>query len=251
MATANASAIGPPLDPADVPDPDLIIRAPELTESTKNSLTPRSAFWDSNPEGVYVQLDQRLVSAWERVTLAGFELPGVCEVSSPGRIRKVTTYSGPGDEVEELVDLGAQASEVRIVVRVWAPAQLAQWEIFCRYYGQLMAQARQGDDVGDASAPAMEIVHPGLNIAGINSVYITQVSVLAPGAVRGMMEATISGTEYRQKPKRKAAPKDAAAPEEKSQAVRPVSNDLTGLDKLDLDKSLKPKKPSQTEATKP
>jgi hypothetical protein len=174
----------------------VIVSPEESPEPGSGVRRPRAAFWDLSAAGVYVQFDERLITPWERVSIAGIDLPGRCTVISPGRVRKVQRNSGPGDDTEELVDVGALAADVQIVVQIWTPEHLARWEEFSEKMRDLFEEAR--DETGKKSAPALDVVHPGLNMAGISSLYVYQVSVMQPGAVRGAMESTLLATEYRQ-----------------------------------------------------
>jgi hypothetical protein len=235
-----------------------LIEAP--APAAPGSPAPRTPFWDLAPAGVYLQFDERLVTPWERVKLAGVDLPGVCSVASPGRIRKVQTMSGPGDEGEIVLDVGAMAADVSITVRMWTPAHLAQWEAFTDEYERLLLGLRVGDDVWtppifpaavpaapipaqptpqDATVPALDVIHPGLALANITRIYVYQVGIPAPSSVKGLYEATILGSEYRHVKKAK------------KQSVSPVSNSLDGLDKKTLSGDLRKgvtEKPSVTEA---
>jgi hypothetical protein len=133
-------------------------------------------FWDLGPgekvgdkDGrVYVEFNPQLLTPWERVKIAGFDLPGRSTVISPGRVRKVQRNGGPGDEAEEIIDVGALAADVQIIVQVWTPEHLEQWDAFSDRMRDLFAEAR--DDTGKKSAPALDVDHPGLNLAGAPAV---------------------------------------------------------------------------------
>lgn len=212
-----------------------VIVSPEPAAEGSGSPSPRVPFWDLAPGGVFVQFDERGITDWERVTIAGIQLPGRCTVMSPGRVRKVQRNSGPGDETEEIVDVGALAADVQIVVQIWTPEHLARWEEFSEKMRDLFAEAR--DDTGAKSAPALDVVHPGLNLAGISSLYVYQVAVLHPGAVRGTMESTILATEYRHRKK------------SKSQAVTQIQASKANLTLApEIERAGAPKPPSDTEA---
>jgi hypothetical protein len=178
-------------------------------------------FWDLGPgekvgdkDGrVYVEFNPQLLTPWERVKIAGFDLPGRSTVISPGRVRKVQRNGGPGDEAEEIIDVGALAADVQIIVQVWTPEHLEQWDAFSDRMRDLFAEAR--DDTGKKSAPALDVDHPGLNLAGITSLFVYQVSVLQPSSIRGVMESTILATEYRS---RKKAKTQSVAPLKASQS---------------------------------
>jgi hypothetical protein len=223
---------------------EVIVSSPPTSQASE---TPKTTFWDHAPTGpgdgqdkwgqdAYVQFNVNLVTAWERVTLAGLALPGVCRVRSSGRSRKVDVAGAPMEDVEVLNDLGATSAEVAITVKVWTPGHLAQWERF-------MDAARDWFRAAEAAAvkreqpPGLDVIHPGLNLAGVTSLYLRQVGVLEPGAERGTYESTILAVEYRHRPKPK-----------KDKAVKSVDSSLDGLDKKSVAKELRPKqKPSETQ----
>lgn len=231
MASSGALPI------ADVPGAELVTSPEPDMSNFGGNLAPKTAFWDLAPSGAYYQFDDRLITPWERVSLAGFDLPGRCVVASPGRVRKVKTYSGPGDEGEEIIDLGATAADVQIVVQIWTKPQLAKWEQFVEMYQDLIAKARSAKVLNEAEAPAMDVAHPGLALAGVTSVFVYQISILTPSSVRGMMESTILASEYRSLKKAKKT----------KQTVTPVSSSLDGLDGIKIDPAIQPKTPSATE----
>ncbi len=228
-----------PLPPKPVPTPD-VISAPEAADP--KGLIPRAPFWDLSPGGVYVQFDERMITPWERVTIAGIQLPGLCRVTSPGRPRKVGTYSGPGEEVEELLDFGAQAGHVSIACLMWTPDHLARWEAFTEAQEKRIDNFRwqQVSAPNDAaSVPAVEIQHPGLALARITTIYLTQIGVLDDGPIKGTKVGTILGTEYREKKREKA----------KSQKVKPVvsaDNDFSEIERMEIAPELQA--PSNTES---
>jgi hypothetical protein len=168
-------------------------------------------FWDLGPSGVYVQFAPELVTPWERVSIGGTELPGRASVLSAGRVRKIQRAGGPGDEAEQIIDVGALAADIQIIVQIWTLQHLRVWEAFSVQMQKMIEIAR----ASKTAAPAMDVDHPGLNLVGISSLYIYQVSVLQPSNVRGVMESTILATEYR--PRLRAATQ-AVAPTRASQS---------------------------------
>jgi hypothetical protein len=159
-----------------------------------------------------------------------------------------------------VLDVGAMAADVSITVRMWTPAHLAQWEKFTDEYERLLVEYR-GTDQGwtpptfpatlpatpsvaaptpkEAAVPALDIVHPGLALANITRVYVYQVGIPSPSSVKGMLEATILGSEYRHVKKAK------------KQTVAPVESSLDGLDRRTLATDLQKGvtlKPQATEA---
>lgn len=154
---------------------------------------PRTPFWDAAPGQSYVQ--HQRPGPWESVRLAGVDLPGVCFVRS-AKGRKSSRTAGPGDEQEAIVDTGAEASDVGITCVMWTPEHLAGWEDL------IEAVELKGGTRGDPKA--VDVVHPGLNAAGITSLYVLMVTIPERGRVSGTMEFALQATEFR--PKAKKAP---------------------------------------------
>jgi hypothetical protein len=212
--------------------------------------SPRTPFWDHAPvrpdetgdQDVYVEFNPLRLTDWERVTLGGIELPGVCRVRTPGRQRRVDVANAPGEDVSALIDVGAMAAEVVISCTMWTPSHLARWENFCEvareWFGAASAAVAATAAGEKTPPPAMDVYHPGLALVGVTSLYLRQVSPPEPGAVTGTMTATITAVEWRHRPKPK-----------KNQAVKTVDISLDGLDKKSIAKELQPKAstPSQTE----
>jgi hypothetical protein len=156
---------------------------PGLTIGKTN---PRTPFWDASSSAEAQPLER--IGPWESVQLGGFWLPGICEVRSPGSTRRVVYAAGPGDSHEEKIDTGAESADVQIIVTVWTRDHLAAWESFHEHLEK---------NTGTRAAPkAMDIVHPGLNLAGVAAVYVLSVSVLESGPARGTRQAVIVASEF-------------------------------------------------------
>jgi hypothetical protein len=191
------------------PVPEALLVAPDQPESpafaVAGARAPRSPFWAEHTDGVFVQL--REAGPWQRVSLAGVDLPGFCAVRS-AKIRKVLTVAGPKADAEELIDTGAEASEVSIVCYMWIPAHLAAYEELVD-----VLEMRGGTR---ADPRPVDLVHPGLNLVGIGSVYVTLITPPEPSSLPGVYETTIHASEFKPKqnrPKEKAtlAPLTASA----------------------------------------
>jgi hypothetical protein len=230
---------------------------PPLRASPGVPKEPRSAFWAKDPAGVFIQVGEP--GPWERVTLAGIELPGYCAVRSSGKRRKVLTVAGPGSDREEILDVGSESSDVSIVCYMWTPYHLAQFEdLFERLSRRIPTGTRARDAVKlgvkvgapgtslDSRAPAAEaldIVHPGLNLLGISSVYVKVITVPEPSSVRGVMESTIVAQEFAPEAKKPKAPKG-----QKSSGVIHVESSISSIPTAINTAPAAPAAPSETEA---
>jgi DNA circularisation protein N-terminus len=172
--------------------------SPEIHPPAGIPRAPRLPFWAKSPAGVFIQVGEP--GPWERVTLAGIELPGYCAVRS-SKARKAITVAGPGADKEEIFDLGAESPGISIVSYMWTEMHLAQYE--------QLVEAIEMKGGTRARRQAVDIVHPGLNLLDIASVYVTLVTVPEPASVRGVYEFSIQAQEFAPEVKRQKAPKAA------------------------------------------
>jgi hypothetical protein len=156
-------------------------------------MVTRTPFWTEAPDAVNVQIAEP--NAWGRVRLADTWLPGVCTVRS-SRARKAYRAGGPGDEQEEIIDTGAEASEVSISCSMWTRDHLARFEDF------IEAIEMKGGSRADPKA--VDVTHPGLNLLGIHRLYVTSISVPEPAGMPGMFQSMIQASEFKPKAKTKA-----------------------------------------------
>jgi hypothetical protein len=172
-----------------VPEP-----APEVTfagdRSAASGRMPRTPFWAPDA-AAHVQVVKP--GPWQRVTLAGVELPGFCAVRS-SKTRKVLTVAGPKADAEELVDTGGEAGDVSIVCYLWTAEHLAIYEDL------LDALALQGGTRADPQP--VDVLHPGLNVVGIDSIYVALHTVPEPSSLPGVYEFTIQASEFKPKQNR-------------------------------------------------
>jgi hypothetical protein len=172
--------------------------SPEIHPPAGIPRAPRSPFWAPSPAGVFIQVSQP--GPWERVTLAGIDLPGYCAVRS-SKARKAVTVAGPGADKEEIFDLGAESPGISIVSYMWTEIHLAQYE--------QLVEAIEMKGGTRAKRQAVDIVHPGLNLLDIASVYVTLVTVPEPASVRGVYEFSIMAQEFAPEVKKPKGPKTA------------------------------------------
>jgi hypothetical protein len=158
-----------------------------MADTVQSSRVP---FWEpgSDAAGSTPGVQVGTPGPWESVELAGVWLPGICRVRS-AKARKALVVGGAGADAEELVDTGAESSGVTITCTMWTPAHLAAFASFVE------AVEMQGGTRKDPKA--VDVSHPGLNMLGISSVYVTVVTVPEPGALRGTYESTIQADEWR------------------------------------------------------
>lgn len=170
-----------------------------MADTVQSSRTP---FWEagSDAAGSTPGVQVGTPGPWESVQLAGVWLPGICRVRS-AKARKALVVAGPGADAEELIDTGAEASGITITCVMWTPGHLAAFEDFYRKIEEVSGTR--------AKRSSVDVSHPGLNMLGIASVYVTLVTVPEPGSVRGTYEATIQAQEWRPEAKgAKGTPKE-------------------------------------------
>jgi hypothetical protein len=151
----------------------------------------RYTFWDLAPDGAFEDADSgpgwARPGPWESVRLADVDLPGKCTVRS-GKGRKLEVHQAQGANVEQLNDLGAETDEVLIVCQMWMPAHLE------RYADLVKAIEVKGGPRGKPRA--LKIDHPGLALLGIDSIYVTHITVPEPVG-KGVMEFSVRGSEFK------------------------------------------------------
>jgi hypothetical protein len=205
--------------------------SPEIHPPAGIPRAPRSPFWAPSPAGVFIQTGEP--GPWERVTLAGIELPGYCAVRS-SKARKAITVAGPGADKEEIFDLGAESPGISIVSYMWTEMHLAQYE--------QLVEAIEMKGGTRAKRQAVDIVHPGLNLLDIASVYVTLITVPEPASVRGVYEFSIMAQEFAPEVKRPKAPKAAGGKQ-----VIHVESSLSSIPTAINTQPASPATPSTTE----
>jgi hypothetical protein len=123
---------------------------------------------------------------WDEVQLGGDRLPGICEVD-PEIGRKIDARKGAGADGANVVDKGFDLGKFTITVVLWKEAHHAAWETLLP---KILPRRRVTD------RQALEVVNPSVNQLGINAVYVTKVSGLRKGSVKGTRTATITCIEY-------------------------------------------------------
>lgn len=171
-----------------------------MADEVKSERVP---FWDAGTERAWFlsNVQMGFPNPWESVELAGVRLPGICRVRS-AKGRKLLVSSAAGAEAARLTDLGAESSQVTITCQMWTPAHLTAFDSFYRKVSEWWEQPDGG---------ALDVSHPGLNMMGISSLYVTFVTVPEPGSVRGTYEATIQAQDYKPQAKVETGPKPVTA----------------------------------------
>lgn len=166
--------------------------------ATTTAATAPVPFWDTSDAAYEVLVPIEQWSPWDTATLAGERVPGLVRVRS-WRRRKIVVIGGVGEQAEELKDAGMAASQVEMHVTMWRPEHLQQYAALAKRI-EVKAGTR-GEPV------AVDVVHPGLAMLGIRSLYVTSVGVPAPSAPGGPFLAEIQLQEFM----RKKAQKDKAS----------------------------------------
>lgn len=137
------------------------------------------SWWDTTPN-VATELDG---TAWDYVTLGGFELPGILE--EPPKVepsRKVDKKNGPGLDGATLTWHGYEQPEVTLKLLLWTEDHWTTWQQLVPFI-----MPRPGKPPADPFA----IDHPMLAAYGIDKVMVTKVSGLEKASKPGVMRVTI------------------------------------------------------------
>jgi hypothetical protein len=187
-------------------------------------------FWDLG--NAYEQFSEAAQwSPWDTCLMGGIRMPGLVRVRSRKR-RKLLTAGGIGTQREELVDTGAEASQVEFVCTMWMPDHLTAYGALAKLI-ELLSGTRQ-------KPKAVTVYHPGLRLLNITSVYVTAVGVPEPhGSSGGAYVATIEAQEFKPVLKGKGG-KDAgvwAVDPNNAKQQAALSPKLAGIQKPSTDPS--------------
>lgn len=162
-----------------------------------------TVFWDT-PAGYEETLPRSQWSPWDIVWLGGRELPGIAQVKKLKVKRKIDKKNGPGRDAATLTHQGYDGAEFDIVLTIWTPDQLTEWD-GCRPLIQPVK--------GKAPSQPLPIEHPLCAEYGVGTVYVEEITD-DEGKVRGSREITIAVTEWLPKPKNTGTqtPKKIALP---------------------------------------
>ena len=145
-------------------------------------------FWDSSDAAYEVLTPVDGWSPWDTATIAGATVPGVVSVHTRKR-RRYVTASGIGANREEMVDTGPEASLVEISCTMWRPEHLQQ-------YAELAKQIQLKGKKSKGELVKVSVVHPGLAMLGIQTLYITGVDIPKRSSPGGPYVGNLEAMEY-------------------------------------------------------
>lgn len=148
-------------------------------------------FWDVTDEfgaGGGTDWDGRYRSPWDVFVFGGRTWPGVVSIDGQKSYR-VDQRFVPGLEGAKMTNLGLDASEVTIRLRLWTAAQWSEWE---QIAPTLMPPA--GKAVGQNKPRPTTCYHPALAPLGITALY--PVSIGVPRVQGGLAEIQIKFLQY-------------------------------------------------------
>jgi hypothetical protein len=185
-----------------------------------NQVTPRNPFWDPQSngleyvvgEGVPEALGRDQWSAWDKMTLAGRDVPGHVVVFGR-RAQRHDMPGVPGQNFARLTNLGYDPTEIDITITLWTGGQQADYEDLL-----LLVQPKplppqppvvltQVQITNGVPGPPQQVTlvrkpqpidvyHPALAIMGVKSIFIHDVGLLVPGPVFGTKIATWRAAEF-------------------------------------------------------
>lgn len=136
-------------------------------------------------------------SEWNTAQVGEDFLPGFIEVSGLDAKREIEHKHAKGEDGETFADNGNAGREFRIIVTLPGKPEWIHW---CRIYPKLDPRKK------GAARTARPILHPLVNMMGIQTIYVTNIEPDWPDA-QGGMKWTISCTEWMPKPKKKTKAK--------------------------------------------
>jgi len=130
---------------------------------------------------------------WDTLVLGGTVWPGIWEISGDGVKRDIDLKKEKGSDKATLKDEGYKNAKIEAVGTIWT---LAQW----RELQQILPEVHPRRDGGDRQA--LQIIHPGANLLGIDSVYLTGIKVPSLDKAKGgPLQVTLSLIEWTPTPK--------------------------------------------------
>jgi hypothetical protein len=153
-------------------------------------------------EGVPFWRDQPRI--YDRVVIAGYELPGICSVDAEHR-RKLDKKNAKGEDGATITDDGEDQAPVEVRVELYT---LEDWNRFQQVVPHINPK-------GPGKRVGVSIDYPTLALFGITTIYVEAVSVPKFDGKRQFMTCTIRATEWRPPPKAAKASKSTTTDESK------------------------------------
>lgn len=144
---------------------------------------PATASLDADAKAFGDALD-----AWNKVYLGGRLLPGRAVVSGDGVEHSIDVKKSPGKNGATITDTGRDIAKVIIKLTLWTPAQWREAKDL-RDFLQPLSK--------DKKLQGLDVQHPALNWAGVDSLYVYKVGFPQLGSQAGTIELELSCLEYR------------------------------------------------------
>jgi hypothetical protein len=160
-----------------------------LMFETASAIVRRSLpFWDEPLMGI--EPGNARLSPWDVVYIAGQALPGISRVTGK-RGKRYDLKKVKGTDFAKLTKQGYEPAEIRITEQIWTPQQLHALELIMPMLEAPPLVSKDGTQL------ALEIRYPTLDLRGLNSVVIKEISLLHPSSIKGVWEQDITCLEYK------------------------------------------------------
>lgn len=177
-------------------------------------------------------------SAWDRMAIGDFEVPGHVVVVSK-KEKKMDVLSPAGQDFGTINHLGIEPVQLDITITLWTPDQFADYETLI---GLLTPKSFPGppkplppgvagppeDPTRPTAASSFSVRHPPLNMMGVTDIYVYEIGSLIPGAVFGS-KVSVWRAQERKPPQQTAirSGSGAYAPTLRSAPLRPAAAQQT------------------------
>jgi len=158
--------------------------------TTEVIVTAGIPFWRDEPR------------SWDRVVIAGVELPGVCDVDAELR-RKLDKKNPKGIDGATITDDGEDQTPIEIQVKITTREDWTKFQSIVPYI----------NPKGSGKKVAVSVDYPTLALFGVNRVYIEAVRVPKFGPRRQYVTVSIRASEWRPPPKAAKSSKSSTTDE--------------------------------------
>ena len=133
---------------------------------------------------------------WEKVSLAGVEIPGVCRVSGTGMRLRSETRKSPGRDGASVAIMGLDIAAFSIEVTMWKPEHLSAFRTIIGMAKPTSAASNgRSQAVAGIDLTPLDVSHPALHAFGITQCIVDSVSIPTERSP-GIWTSTISCREF-------------------------------------------------------
>lgn len=162
-----------------------------ITATSQSSKLPRSCSTEADAvlfgQTFFGSFDfDAQITDWDRVTLGGYTLPGKADVSGHGIDYQMDTKKPSGANGATTSNMGREVGRFEIKLHLWTASQ---WARFCALLPKLMRMKNQKLEV-------VTVVHPAINVLGIDGLMINKIGVPHTGHQPGIIEIDFSCIEF-------------------------------------------------------